>query len=143
MPSVRLGAVTLALALICAGSCKPRQPDPVEVAGRVEWGAGRPLDGVVITFHPDDEANKKGNLLSAPVERGQFSGKCLPGRYKVTLTSLAGGSRHPAGATDPGSGAAPEKGGGAIPAQFRNATETPLVVTVPPEGKKDILLTVR
>ena len=141
MTSVRLAVFCLALLL--AGSCKPRQPDPVEVAGRIEWRPARPVDGAVVTFHPADEVNKKGSLLSAPVQAGQFSGKCLPGRYKVTLTPLAVGSLNPAGGTNPGTGAAPDKGGGTIPTRFRDATETPWDVTVPPEGKKDILLTVR
>src|SRR5262249_7535875 len=116
---------------------------PVEVAGRVESSSGKPIDNAVVTFHPADESNKRGNLLSAPVQKGQFSGRCLPGRYKVTLTPLAGGTANPAGGASPSAGTTPDKGVSTIPESYRSAATTPLEVTVPDEGKKDLQLKIQ
>jgi hypothetical protein len=140
----RFAVFVLGLAILLGGcKGKPSTPDPVGVAGRVEYATGKPLDDAVVTFHPADESNKRGKVLSAPVQKGQFAGKCLPGRYKVTITLLAGGNANPAGGAAPSAGTTPDKGGSTIPAGYRSAASTPWDVTVPAEGKKDVRLTVR
>ena len=143
MSRARSAALALAAGLLLGGCGKPGPPDPVEVAGRVEYGAGRPVTTAVVTFHPAGESNKRGALLSAVVKEGRFSGKCLPGPYKVTITPLAGGTVNPAGGSSPSGGTTPGKGGGSIPEHFRSVTSTPWSVDVPPGGKKDIRLTLR
>src|SRR5262249_59414229 len=78
-----------------------------------------PLPGLSLRFHAQDEANRAGPaLLCLTQPNGEFVGRCLPGRYRVTLS------------VPPGKGKEAVK----VPARYRSAAETPWEVKVPPGG---------
>jgi hypothetical protein len=126
--------------LVGAGCGKPAPLDPVAVAGRVVSGDGKTLPRLILTFHPQEESNRRNMPSAAPNPAdGKFSTKCLPGRYKVTLAMDRG---------DPGSGGDPG-GTGALPRpgapsmmfmRYQNSADTPWSVEVPAAGTSDIVL---
>jgi hypothetical protein len=132
-----------------AGCSKPPPPAPVPVKGKVVFADGKPVKGVVLSFHPDDEATKSGRLPSAPLDDGSFSFECLPGRYKVTLTLIPKGPGG-TGADGPGSVPPPPPQSGPpkdpkapLLAPYASPTSTPLTIEVPPGGSSDLVLTVK
>ncbi len=126
---LRLGAVLVLLA-----GCATGPPREVDVAGRVLSADGKPVSRLALRFHPWDEANKKGGTLTTPVREGEFVGKCLPGRYKVTAVPI-----RPAA---PGKAPSPDKDTALdVPRAYTSTGSTPWVVKVPSAGKKDIVLT--
>jgi hypothetical protein len=128
------------LAVLSLAGCAA-EPEPlVPVKGMLKDRAGRPLANVVVTFHPQDEVNKKGKLAAAVSARdGGFSTECLRGRYKITLAVPPG-----LGQPDPGGGpaAAPSLTGAgtSIPQEYRDPKLTRLEVDVPAGGTEDLLL---
>jgi hypothetical protein len=126
------------------------------VKGKVLFADGKPVKGMVLSFHPDDDATKAGRMPSVPLpDDGSFSVECLPGRYKVTLRAIPKGA---------GTAATEGPGGTPAPAAPPNATDpakmsldpkvqrlarhadhtsTPLVVEVPTGGASDLVLTVK
>jgi hypothetical protein len=147
LPRARV-AVALAILTLClqAGACGQKPAEAVAVKGRVERADRRPVKGLLVTFHPQDEGNKAGRLLVAAVDAdGRFAGECLPGRYKVTLATLVtshGGA--PAGkpGAPVGKGPSPVEPYSNL-GQYRQAHTTPWEVTIPRDGKQDLVLTVR
>jgi hypothetical protein len=134
MYRLAVGAV-LALVLLLPGCAKKQPPKEEDVAGRAEKADGKPLSKVLLRFHAQDEAR----TVSCPTkDDGTFECRCLPGRYKVTVLAIptqSGGS--------PGTGgiAAPATGSLAgVPSAYTSPTDTPLEVTIPEGGKKDIEL---
>jgi hypothetical protein len=123
----------------------------VPVKGKVVSADGKPVKGMVMSFHPDDELTKSARLQSAllPAD-GSFAVECLPGRYKVTLGPLPK-SAGDAPAAGPGSVPAPTPNPTAAPndptarllARLADHTQTPLEVTVPAGGTSDLVLTVK
>src|SRR5436190_1422462 len=89
----RLSLLVLLLSIGCSGK-KPLEPVPIK--GKVLGIDGQKL---VLTFHPQDESNKKGKLPSPVVDTktGTFSDMAVPGRYKVTLAPIVRGGGGPAG----------------------------------------------
>lgn len=138
-------AVALALLVLASGCKKPPPPEPVVLKGRVEYAGGKPVDRMVLTFQPADDAGR-GNRPVAAVNKGRFEVKCLPGRYKVTLAAvpLQHGAAGPAGGPDaaPGKLPRPDKPG-TIPPHYANPETSPWDVTVPEGGKDDLVLTVK
>lgn len=128
------------LCLLTAG-CAKKPPVEVEIGGTAVDASGKALAGLVLRFHPDDEVNKRGRSLACLVQPdGSFTGKCLPGRYKVTLTKPTAG----AGGGDPGAGvtAAPEKGKPEVPSRYSTPATTPWNPTIPEAGTKELKLKV-
>ena len=133
----RLAELTKSEWGIVTAGCARKPAQEVEVGGRVEDGEGKPVAKLVVRFHPQDEENKMGRLLTCLTEAdGTFAGKCQPGRYKVTLNAVpaAGGSQPGAGMLAP-----PDKGPG-VPSNYASPTTTPWEVTIPSGGKKDLVL---
>lgn len=147
-------AALLFSCLAVAGGCgtAPPPPTPIPVKGKVVFTDGKPVKGMVLTFHPDDEATKLARLQSAPLpDDGSFSFECLPGRYKATLGAIP----KSAGAAADGPGTAPPPIAPAAPvgtstdtkaavlARHADALRTPLTAEVPAGGTSDLVLTVK
>jgi hypothetical protein len=116
----------------------------------VVFADGKPVTGMILSFHPDDEATKAGRLHTVPLPGdGSFAIECLPGRYKVTLGAIP---KSAGSAAADGPGAAP---GPAAPtgrptdpkarmfARHADIANTPLSVEVPTGGASDLVLTVK
>ena len=116
----RLGGWTAALLCVTAVGCG-KIPKPVDVTGKVVFFGARPKAPLLISLHPQEDANKM-STPSALIDAsdGSFKlEKCLPGRYKATVAVVpvqVGGG--PPGAP------APPRGFRARPA-FRPFTWTP------------------
>jgi hypothetical protein len=128
--------------LVLAGCAKPAPPTPVTIQGRVQSADGKPVKGVVLIFHVQDDA-AKGDLPSAVTDPkdGTFRLTCVPGSYRVTLASLP---RH--GHADPGGGKAEAPGKeqpADLPTQYRDATTTPWHIQVFERGRDDVVLTLK
>jgi hypothetical protein len=134
-----LGVGLMGLCVVLAGCRKP-PPVPVPVKGRVQGPPGQSVNGLLLTFYPDDESNKKGRLLSKVLdEEGRFEGECLPGRYKVTLAPVpihVGGDPAGAGAGKPGRGTPG-------PAKAEGLKHSWKDITIPPGGTDSLVLKVR
>ncbi len=140
MSRVVLG-LAVALAVLSPG-CRKKPPQEVDVAGKVEKADGKPLGNVLVRFHPQDDVNKQGRILTRPTGAdGSFTGRCLPGRYRVTVSAIpkqTGG--------DPGTGAVGAAGKDSlpgVPASYQSPTETPWEITIPEDGKKDLVLSLK
>ena len=148
MPSLSWRTLALAGAVLClpAAACGRKPAAPVAVKGRVERADGGSLKELLVTFHPQDEGNKAGRLLVAPLGAGgSFAGECLPGRYKVTLGRVL---THHGGASAGGAGVPATKGPAraepwSVLGRYRQAHTTPWEVTIPEGGKQDVVLTLR
>jgi hypothetical protein len=138
------GPVTSLLLVAFVAGCggKP-PPTPVAFKGKLVASANRPLPQLVLTFHPQDETNKKGTVPSVATngKDGTFEGTALPGRYKVTAAPVP--LQGHATPTDSGPTAGPDSkpASGTIPPAYRSAPESPWEVTIPEGGKNDIVLT--
>jgi hypothetical protein len=138
----RAAGVIVALAVVLGGCRKKKEVlAPVAIKGKVERADGLALKGLMIAFHPDEESNKRGRLLLAPLdEDGAFAGDCLPGRYKVTLTPIP---KH--GGAPLGAGGAPGTGPASLPevdfpASYLKADTTPWKDVVVPAGGTEALV---
>jgi hypothetical protein len=150
---VRFTGTLLLLGLVLAVGCKkPDPPKPVSVRGKVVFADSKPVKGMVLTFHPADEATKLGRIPTVALgEGGTFTLECLPGHYKATI-----------GAIPKSAGSAATEGPGGVPpppasqpnammmdqkmqmmARHADASSTPLVVDVPGNGTDDLVLTVK
>lgn len=139
----RAAAVFVLLcALVASPGCGNRQaalPPPVEITGQVVYANGKPVTGMVISFHADDEIAARGRVPSGPLDQeGKFRiAEVTPGRYKATLSPIPG---HAAAAADPSQLNAPGKGDQkiAVPIEYLNSSATPWSVTVesPPKTEK-------
>jgi hypothetical protein len=135
------------LLTFAASGCKKKELMPVPIKGQVSYPNGTPVKNLIITFHPQEETNKKGKLLTKVLDgEGKFSGECQPGEYKVTLARLpvsVGGPGGPAGGATGGTvGRAPaEAPHGEIPELYLAPATTKWTVTVPAGGDEGIKLT--
>ena len=132
-------------ALMAVLGCQKAPPkvEPVEVQGKLTTDTGKPLITILVRFHPQDETNKSGQILTCvTTEKGIFAGQCLPGKYRVTLSTVPiqeGGGPSEA-STSPGTVARSKV---TIPADYNSPTNTPLGVVIPSEGKRDLIFTMR
>ena len=138
---VVLGLVVAPLAVMGCTKALP-QPMPVEVQGTLTTESGKPLEALLLRFHPQEEKNERGSILACVTdEKGTFAGECLPGKYKVTVLAIPvqhGGS--PASATTT---ATAGKSKVAIPANYKSPANTPLEIDIPVEGKRNVVLKVK
>lgn len=142
-----LALIFLALACLLPIGCRKKPLPKVAIAGVALNAQNKPLDKLIIKFHPQDEDNKFSSLETA-VNNGKFEGKLQPGRYKVTLAIIpievgpgAGGP-----GTPPQVPAASGKHGaavGGIPSQYLTEEKTPWDVTIPADGNQDMKLTMK
>jgi len=71
----------LCLAVFGCGTHVSRNPDPVEVEGRVTLKS-KPLTGVTVNLQPTGS----GAQASLPVKNGKFKGSVTPGTYTYYLS---------------------------------------------------------
>lgn len=134
-------AVLLAACALAAGCGKPKPPEPVTVEGKVVGIDGKPLTGLVLTFHPQEDVNKASRPSAHLGQKdGSFRLDCIPGRYKATLTPVP----RQFGA-EPGSGPGPGPIGlpklpEGLPRKYLSATDSDLTVDVPAEGARNLVL---
>jgi hypothetical protein len=137
-----LTALLLAGCLLGATGCRPPTPTPshdgtVAVGGRAEDDRGKPLAGVLLRFVPQDAANSNQSLLCKTQASGKFVGKCLPGRYKVTVGAVTTALPGKAGGKD---ALKPPPLPEGVPTAYGKPATTPWEVAVPAGGKTDIVL---
>jgi hypothetical protein len=136
--------VALVLAAPTTGCKKKTLPTPVPVKGRVVDADGKPLDRLILFFHPSDKENQVRIPPAVAVNNGRFETKCLPGRYKVTLGVIPAGGHNPMGGgalADPGKGDNPQLE--SIPLPYRKPDTSPWEVSIPASGKDDLELRVQ
>lgn len=78
----------LGLALLGCGVNPSKNPDPVEVTGKVAFATGRPVTDVTLNFQPVGD----GGQAFAPVKNGEFKGTVMPGKYTYYFTEGPRGS---------------------------------------------------
>lgn len=79
---------TLLVALLIAGcgyKDPGKNPDPVEVSGRVTKG-GRPVTDVVLNF----QSTGDGTQAAVPVKSGDFRATITPGKYTYYISEVSG-----------------------------------------------------
>jgi hypothetical protein len=141
----------LAVVLLLAVGCRQQPPSgPAVVKGRVEGADGKPLGKMILRFHALEQSTRPGTSIrsdSALTQAdGSFVCECLPGRYKVTLAALPGGTTGAApahGKEAPAASSAGKHLPDNIPAMYASSAETPWEIEVPPGGKSDVLLKIR
>ena len=144
---MRGGCSILMIAFLAVGCERPAAPSsssgPVDVKGKAEDADGKPLGDMILRFRPVEEANK-GQWLTCPTQAdGSFVGKCLPGRYKVTLHARAKALPDDKVADKlkgpPPTPPLPDD----IPKKYGSAADTPWEVVVPDGGKTNIVLKIQ
>ena len=132
--------------LIAVVGCRkaPSKPDPVEIEGTVKTDTGKPLEMLLLRFHAQDDKNKsESSLTCVTKENGVFTGKCLPGKYKVTLSAVPireGGTPGDAATTSLGTAG---KSSVPIPPEYNSPTRTPLEVEITSASERDLSFTMR
>lgn len=126
------------LLLVCILGCGKAPLEPVPVAGRLVVEGKKRWPTVVLTFHPQDEANRRALSSVAPKPSdGTFQFTALPGRYKVTL--VVPNAASPAN-NDPDALAKPEAEPSRQHPRYANVHDTPWSVEVPAGGSSDLVL---
>jgi hypothetical protein len=132
--SIRAGFAILGL-LVLAG-CAGKPPDPVPVKGNVTCD-GKPLNGVVVTFWPEDKGRRSASAICDST--GKFSLHCVSGWYKVTVSpNLQGGGEPTVGSGTPGAAGGPPKQALVVPAHYAATSSTPLRIEVPAGGSDNL-----
>jgi hypothetical protein len=134
------GALVFVMLVLAVG-CSKKPLTEVDIEGKALDRSGKPVQGYVVRFHPDEESIKHARTVTCVVQTdGKFVGRCLPGKYKVTLAKIGS-----AGTADPSAGGvvAPEKGGITVGQNYLSPTATPWVESIPADGKKDIELKIK
>jgi hypothetical protein len=138
------GLLVVALATGCFG--KP-EPKPVPVKGRLMRADGKPFAKVVvITFYPTEEGSGRRISPATAVTDGtdgSFSLQCVPGKFKVTLSTVALGHGNPAGGANAPPREAPKPEDDGIPLDYRSQDRSPLEEIIPEGGKEDVVLVIR
>lgn len=117
-------ALALGAALWFRGDTPTGPAQPIDIQGRLVDADGGPLARRSLRFHAQDSANRAGpSLLTITQADGTFVGRCLPGRYRVTLMVPSDKD------------GAPE-----VPDRYRNVEETPWEVTVPVRWPRRLVL---
>lgn len=125
------------LVLVCVLGCGTAPLEPVPVAGRLVVEGKQRWPTVVLTFHPQDEANRRSVPSVAPKPTdGTFRLTALPGRYKVTLVVPSAGPAN----NDPDALAKPEAEPSRQHPRYANVHDTPWSVEVPAGGTSDLVL---
>ena len=137
----RIGMVGLLLGPALAAGCG----GPVNVEGKVVLD-GKPLTGVQILFIPVGGGPQAGDVTD---DEGKFQVKnpqtlgVVPGEYLVTVSK----KDYPPGMKRPGpremTMALTAKMKETLPANYTLQDKTPLRVTVPRGGKKDVVLVIK
>ncbi len=140
--------LSLSVFLLAAGCGKPTPPDPVEARGHVQYANRKPGTGLVLIFHPQDEANCRHTpTVETDAEDGTFSLSCLPGRYKVTVAEPPQGPPPEGGPSVAPPSKTPVRAG-KVPAWvtsagYKNPRETPWDIEVPASGTNDLVLVLK
>lgn len=138
---VLLGLLVAPLAGMGCTKALPK-PVPVEVQGTLTTESGKPLDALLLRFHPQEEKNATGSVLTCVTEeKGTFVGQCLPGKYKVTVLAIPvqyGGS--PASVTTT---ATVGKSTVTLQGLYNSPADTPLEIDIPAEGKRNVVFKVK
>lgn len=141
-----VGPALTVFALVCLGCSKQEPPKPVSISGKAQYANGKPITGMVLTFHPRDDSNKS-NLPIAILEGqdGRFALSCLPGKYKITMVpiptsavSMGGVELPPAGPI--GKGKDKQQ---MMLDNYRSPESSPWEITVLPDGNSEVVLTFR
>ncbi len=140
--------LVLVMVMFALTGCRDPKPTvqvpagPPEIKGRAVDSDGNPLARVALVFLPQDEANKGTRVTCVTKADGTFTGRCPPGRCKVTLSALSA-SAPKEDKPDKGKPAprTPKLPPG-VPARYGSATETPWDVDVPAGGQSEIVLKV-
>lgn len=80
-----LPGLALPLALACLAGCSSnpgKNPEPVEITGRVTLPGGKAVDDVTFNLQPTGP----GGQAALPVTNGEFKGTVMPGRYTYYLS---------------------------------------------------------
>jgi hypothetical protein len=101
--SMRQSIVILLFVLAGCGTRVVKNPDPIEISGKVQLAGGRPVTAVVFNLQP----TAGGSQAVIPLKNGEFKATVTPGRYTYYITE---GS-----AKDPQA----KESYSAIPAKFR------------------------
>lgn len=135
----------------CGGSSDPwvaKRPKVVLAEGTVKY-SGDPLAGATVVFNPATEAGTAAQavtdasghfqLMAFPPEKG-----AVPGQYKVTVTKI---EIPPTPKPPPGTEAGHEEQPTPppkhlIPERYSDPEKSGLSQDIPPEGKKDITITI-
>jgi hypothetical protein len=133
----RLSVLLAACWLLPGCSNPPPPPQPVEVKGHVSLPATiKPDTYLLLLFHPADKTARAGRPEALIGADGSFTVQCIPGKYQVTITAIGtggGATGGPAAGNLPGT--LQQLG---IPAKYFSPATTPLEVTVPSEGLRDV-----
>jgi hypothetical protein len=131
----------------CGGGGDPRHKDLVPASGTVFY-KGDAVEGATIIFHHDDASQQGGSTIS---EAGgkfalrTFSGLgALPGNYKVTVAKDEVLNPLSPEETErlerEGKDIPPTQVKSLLPQKYRGKASTPLDITIPAGGNKDIKL---
>jgi hypothetical protein len=132
-------AVALMLSGAVAG-CSKGPPPLVPVQGTVQNSDGTPVADRILMFAPLDDENRNSTPQAVVGKDGTFHLKCVPGRYRVTMTRIPSGGAGPGQAGRP---ALPER---KAPDKFGPHSgwgPKPWEITIAARGKEGLLLTVR
>jgi hypothetical protein len=81
--------LALLIAFVLAGCNQRQAPKPagpeVDVGGRAVSAEGEALTGYGLRFQSDPPDQTKTAMICRVQKDGEFFGRCLPGRYRVTL----------------------------------------------------------
>jgi hypothetical protein len=128
-----LGAVLVSAAMVLLSGCDSKAPSIVPAAGRITRGDGTPLRNVRVDFLP---VEKPKSFVTFPYaltnDKGEFELVMLdpkqpgapPGKYRVTVNEI------------------PKPTSPTVPEKYTSSQTTPLEVTIPSGGSRDIRLQV-